>query len=316
MIDLSQKKILITGAHGFLGRHLVKNLIEKRKVSKENLFLPTIEDLDLRKWEDCQKAVKGQDIVIHLAAKVGGIGLNQEKPGELFYDNIIMGVQLIEAARQAKVEKFTAIGTICAYPKFTPVPFKEENLWNGYPEETNAPYGLAKKMLLVQSQAYRKQYGFNSIFLLPVNMYGPGDNFDPKSSHVIAAIVRKVYEAKREGKDYIEAWGTGKPTREFLYVEDGAEGIILATEKYDKSEPVNLGSGMEISIKDLIEMICRLMDFDGEIRWDTSKPDGQPRRRLDTSRAEKEFGFRAKTDFEEGLKNTINWYIKSQENKI
>ena len=316
MIDLSQKKILITGANGFLGRHLVKNLIEKRKVSKENLFLPTIEDLDLRKWEDCQKAVKGQDIVIHLAAKVGGIGLNQEKPGELFYDNIIMGVQLIEAARQAKVEKFTAIGTICAYPKFTPVPFKEENLWNGYPEETNAPYGLAKKMLLVQSQAYRKQYGFNSIFLLPVNMYGPGDNFDPKSSHVIAAIVRKVYEAKKEGKDYIEAWGTGKPTREFLYVEDGAEGIILATEKYDKSEPVNLGSGMEISIKDLIEMICRLMDFDGEIRWDTSKPDGQPRRRLDTSRAEKEFGFRAKTDFEEGLKNTINWYIKSQENKI
>ena len=316
MINLTQKKILITGANGFLGRHLVKNLIEKRKVSKENLFLPTIEDLDLRKWEDCQKAVKGQDIVIHLAAKVGGIGLNQEKPGELFYDNIIMGVQLIEAARQAKVEKFTAIGTICAYPKFTPVPFKEENLWNGYPEETNAPYGLAKKMLLVQSQAYRKQYGFNSIFLLPVNMYGPGDNFDPKSSHVIAAIVRKVYEAKREGKDYIEAWGTGKPTREFLYVEDGAEGIILATEKYDKSEPVNLGSGMEISIKDLIEMICRLMDFDGEIRWNTSKPDGQPRRRLDTSRAEKEFGFRAKTDFEEGLKNTINWYIKSQENKI
>jgi len=316
MIDLSQKKILITGANGFLGRHLVKNLIEKRKVPKENLFLPTIQDLDLRKWEDCQKAVKGQDIVIHLAAKVGGIGLNQEKPGELFYDNIIMGVQLIEAARQAKVEKFTAIGTICAYPKFTPVPFKEENLWNGYPEETNAPYGLAKKMLLVQSQAYRKQYGFNSIFLLPVNMYGPGDNFDPKSSHVIAAIVRKVYEAKKEGKDYIEAWGTGKPTREFLYVEDGAEGIILATEKYDKSEPVNLGSGMEISIKDLIEMICRLMDFDGEIRWDTSKPDGQPRRRLDTSRAEKEFGFRAKTDFEEGLKKTINWYIKSQENKI
>jgi len=316
MIDLSQKKILITGAHGFLGKHLVKNLLEKRKVPKENLFLPTIQDLDLRKWEDCQKAVKGQDIVIHLAAKVGGIGLNQEKPGELFYDNIIMGVQLIEAARQAKVEKFTAIGTICAYPKFTPVPFKEENLWNGYPEETNAPYGLAKKMLLVQSQAYRKQYGFNSIFLLPVNMYGPGDNFDPKSSHVIAAIVRKVYEAKREGKDYIEAWGTGKPTREFLYVEDGAEGIILATEKYDKSEPVNLGSGMEISIKDLIEMICRLMDFDGEIRWNTSKPDGQPRRRLDTSRAEKEFGFRAKTDFEEGLKNTINWYIKSQENKI
>ena len=316
MIDLSQKKILITGANGFLGRHLVKNLIEKRKVPKENLFLPTIQDLDLRKWEDCQKAVKGQEIVIHLAAKVGGIGLNQEKPGELFYDNIMMGVQLIEAARQAQVEKFTAIGTICAYPKFTPVPFKEENLWNGYPEETNAPYGLAKKMLLVQSQAYRQQYGFNSIFLLPVNMYGPGDNFDPKSSHVIAAIIKKVYDAKKEERNYIEAWGTGKPTREFLYVEDGAEGIILATEKYDKSDPVNLGSGMEISIKDLVELICKLMNFDGEIRWNTSKPDGQPRRRLDTSRAEREFGFKAKTDFEEGLKNTINWYIKSQENKI
>ncbi|MGB4253644.1 MAG: GDP-L-fucose synthase [Minisyncoccales bacterium] len=316
MINLTQKKILITGAHGFLGKHLVKNLLEKRKVPKENLFLPTIQDLDLRKWEDCQKAVKGQEIVIHLAAKVGGIGLNQEKPGELFYDNIMMGVQLIEAARQAQVEKFTAIGTICAYPKFTPVPFKEENLWNGYPEETNAPYGLAKKMLLVQSQAYRQQYGFNSIFLLPVNMYGPGDNFDPKSSHVIAAIIKKVYDAKKEGRNYIEAWGTGKPTREFLYVEDGAEGIILATEKYDKSDPVNLGSGMEISIKDLVELICKLMNFDGEIRWNTSKPDGQPRRRLDTSRAEKEFGFRAKTDFEEGLKNTINWYIKSQENKI
>ncbi len=316
MINLTQKKILITGAHGFLGKHLVKNLLEKRKVPKENLFLPTIQDLDLRKWEDCQKAVKGQEIVIHLAAKVGGIGLNQEKPGELFYDNIMMGVQLIEAARQAQVEKFTAIGTICAYPKFTPVPFKEENLWNGYPEETNAPYGLAKKMLLVQSQAYRQQYGFNSIFLLPVNMYGPGDNFDPKSSHVIAAIIKKVYDAKKEERNYIEAWGTGKPTREFLYVEDGAEGIILATEKYDKSDPVNLGSGMEISIKDLVELICKLMNFDGEIRWNTSKPDGQPRRRLDTSRAEREFGFKAKTDFEEGLKNTINWYIKSQENKI
>ena len=312
MINLSKKKILVTGAHGFLGQHLVKNLLEKRGVPRENLFLPTIQDLDLRKWEDCQKAVKGQEIVIHLAAKVGGIGLNQEKPGELFYDNIMMGVQLMEAARQANVEKFTAIGTICAYPKFTPVPFKEENLWNGYPEETNAPYGLAKKMLLVQSQAYRQQYGFNSIFLLPVNMYGPGDNFDPKSSHVIAAIVRKVYEAQRDGKNYIEAWGTGKPTREFLYVEDGAEGIILATEKYEKSEPVNLGSGMELSIKNLVEMICKLMNFKGEVRWDSSKPDGQPRRRLDTSRAEKEFGFKAKTDFEEGLKNTINWYIKIQ----
>jgi len=313
MINLADKKILITGAHGFLGKHLVRNLLEKRKVPKENLFLPTIQDLDLTKWEDCKKAVENQDIVIHLAAKVGGIGLNREIPGEMFYDNAIMGIQLMEAARQAGVEKFVALGTICCYPKFTPVPFKEDDLWNGYPEETNAPYGLAKKMLLVQSQAYRQQYGFNSIFLMPVNMYGPGDNFDLKSSHVIAAIIRKVYEAKRDNKNYIEAWGTGRVTREFLYVEDGAEGIILATEKYDKPEPVNLGSGMEISIKELVELICKLMNFKGEVRWDTSKPDGQPRRRVDTSRAEKEFGFKARTDFEEGLKKTIQWY---EENPI
>lgn len=310
MIELTKKKILITGAHGFLGRHLVKNLLEKRKIPKENLFLPTFEQLDLRKWENCQKAVAGQDIVIHLAAKVGGIGLNQEIPGEMFYDNAVMGIQLIEAARQAGVEKFVVIGTICAYPKFTPTPFQEEDLWNGYPEETNAPYGLAKKMLLVQIQAYRQQYRFNTIYLLPVNMYGPGDNFDPKSSHVIAATIRKVYEAKKEEKNYIEAWGSGKPTREFLYVEDGAEGIILATEKYDKPEPVNLGSGMEISIKDLAELLCQLMNFRGEIRWDTSRPDGQPRRCLDTSRAREKFGFVAKTDFKTGLKKTIDWWKK------
>jgi len=308
MINLSKKKILITGANGFLGKHLVRNLLEKRGVSKENLYLPTIEELDLRKWENCQRAVEGMDVVIHLAAKVGGIGLNKEKPGELFYDNIIMGTQLMEAARQAGVEKIVTVGTVCSYPKFTPVPFKEENLWLGYPEETNAPYGLAKKMLLVQSQAYRQQYGFNAIYLLPVNMYGPGDNFDPRKSHVIAALIRKVYEAKKEGRNFIEVWGTGKPTRGFLYVEDGAEGIILATERYDKPEPVNLGSGMEISIKDLAELICKLMDFKGEIRWDTSKPDGQPRRRLDTSKAQKEFGFKAKTDFIEGLRKTIQWY--------
>jgi len=313
MINLTKKKILITGAHGFLGRHLVKNLLEKRKVPKENLFLPTFKELDLRKWEDCQKAVNNQEIAIHLAAKVGGIGLNREKPGELFYDNIIMGIQLIEAARQAKVEKFVALGTICCYPKFTPVPFKEEDLWKGYPEETNAPYGLAKKMLLVQSQAYRQQYGFNSIFLMPVNMYGPEDNFDPKSSHVIAAIIRKVYEAKRDGKNYIEAWGTGKPTREFLYVEDGAEGILLATENYNKLEPVNLGSSMEISIKDLVKLICKLMDFKGEIRWDAIQPDGQPRRMLNTSRANNEFGFKANVPFEKGLKKTIDWYIENYE---
>jgi len=312
MMDLTKKKILITGAHGFVGKHLVKNLLEKRKVPKENLFLPTFEELDLRKWEDCQKAVKNQDVVIHLAAKVGGIGLNREIPGEMFYDNIVMGAHLMEAARQAKVEKFVAIGTICAYPKFTPVPFKEEDLWSGYPEETNAPYGLAKKMLLVQAQAYRQQYGFNAIYLLPLNMYGEGDNFEPRKSHVIAALIRKVYEAKKDGKSFIAVWGTGKPTRGFLYVEDGAEGIILATEKYDKPEPVNLGSGMEISIKDLVKLICKLMDFKGEIRWDTSKPDGQPRRRLDTSKAKKEFGFVAKTNFEEGLKRTIQWYIENQ----
>ena len=311
MLNLTRKRILITGAHGFLGKHLVKNLLEKRKVPKENLFLPHSRDLDLRKWENCQKAVKGQDIIIHLAAKVGGIGLNREIPGEMFYDNIMMGIQLMEAARQAGVKKFVALGTICCYPKFTPVPFKEENLWNGYPEETNAPYGLAKKMLLVQAQAYRQQYGFNAIFLMPVNMYGPEDNFDPRSSHVIPALIRKVAQAKKEGKNYIEAWGTGKATREFLYVEDGAEGIALATEKYDKPEPVNLGSGMEISIKDLVELICQLMNFKGGIRWDSSKPDGQPRRRLDVSRAEKEFGFKAKTNFKEGLKKTIEWYLNN-----
>jgi len=311
MIDLSKKKILITGAHGFLGKHLIENLLEKRNVLKENLSLPTFEEFDLRKNDNCQKVVEGQDIVIHLAAKVGGICFNRANPGEMFYDNIVMGVQMMEAARIAKVEKFVAMGTICAYPKFTPVPFKEEDLWSGYPEETNAPYGLAKKMLLVQAQAYRQQYGFNAIYLLPVNMYGPFDTFDPQKSHVIAALIKKVYDAKKEGRNYIEAWGTGKATREFLYVEDGAEGIILATEKYDKPDPVNLGSGMEISIKDLAELICKLMNFKGEIRWEKSMPDGQPRRRLDTSRAEKEFGFRAKTDFSEGLKKTIQWYEKS-----
>ncbi|XOB40750.1 MAG: GDP-L-fucose synthase family protein [Candidatus Nealsonbacteria bacterium] len=313
MIDLTKKKILITGAQGFLGKHLVRNLLEKRKIPKENLFLPTFEQLDLRKWKNCQKAVAGQDIVIHLAAKVGGIGLNQKIPGEMFYDNAIMGIQLIEAARQTGIEKFVAIGTICAYPKFTPVPFKEEDLWNGYPEETNAPYGLAKKMLLVQAQAYRQQYGFNAIYLLPVNMYGPFDKFNLKTSHVIPALIRKIAETKDEGRDYIEVWGSGNPTREFLYVEDAAEGILLATEKYNKMEPINLGSGMEISITDLTKLICKLMNFKGEIHWDTSKLDGQPRRRLDTTRAEKEFGFKAKTNFEQGLEKTISWYLEHKE---
>lgn len=308
MIDLKQKKILITGSNGFVGRHLVKNLLEKRKVPKENLFLPTSEALDLKKWENCQKAVEGMDVVIDLAAKVGGIGLNSQKPGELFYDNAIIGIQMMEAARQAAVEKFVAIGTICVYPKLASIPFKEEDLWLGYPDESHAPYGLAKKMLLVQAQAYRKQYGFNAIYLLPINMYGPGDNFKPESSHVIAALIRKVYEAKKDNKEYIEVWGTGKATRGFLYVEDAAEAIALAAEHYDKGEPVNLGSGLEISIKDLIELICKLMDFKGEIHWDNTKPDGQPRRLLDVSRAQEEFNFLAKTEFVDGLKKTIGWY--------
>lgn len=306
MIDLKKNKILITGGNGFLGKHLVKNLLEKRKVPKENLFLPTKDELDLRKWEDCQKAVEGKDIVIHLAAKVGGIGLNMEKPGELFYDNLIMGANLMEAARQAGVKKFVAIGTICAYPKLAKTPFKEEDLWNGYPEETNAPYGLAKKMLLVQSKAYRKQYGFNSIFLLPVNMYGPGDNYDEKSSHVIASLVKKVKDAKEKGENKIVVWGTGKPTREFLYVEDGVEGIILATEKYDKSDPINLGSGNDISIKDLVKTICEVMEFKGKIVWDKSKPDGQPKRKLDIKKAKKEFGFKSKTPLKMGLKKMVD----------
>lgn len=310
MIDLTKKKILITGADGFLGKHLVRNLTEKRGAPRENLFLPGFRDLDLRKWESCQEAVKGQEIVIHLAAQVGGIGFNQEKPGELFYNNAVMGIQLMEAARLAKVEKFVAIGTICAYPKFTPVPFEEANLWNGYPEETNAPYGLAKKMLLVQTQAYKQQYGFNAIYLLPVNMYGPGDTFDPQRSHVIAALIKKIADAQKKKRNFIEVWGTGQITREFLYVEDGVEGILLATEKYEKPEPVNLGSGQEMSIRDLVQQLCRLMDFCGEIRWDTSKPDGQPRRCLDTSKAFQEFGFQAQTSFEQGLKKTIHWYLQ------
>lgn len=306
-MNLRDKKILVTGGAGFLGSFVVEKLIA-RGAPKENIFVPRSEEFDLRKWENCEKVVRGQDLIIHLAAKVGGIGFNQKYPGDLFYDNLMMGIQLMEGARLAKVGKFIAVGTICAYPKFTPVPFKEEELWNGYPEETNAPYGLAKKMMLVQAQAYRAQHGFNAIYLLPVNLYGPRDNFNPDSSHVIPALIKKVAEAKKENKDHVDVWGTGKATREFLYVEDAAEGIVLAAENYDKGDPVNLGSGMEISIKDLVETICRLMDYRGEIRWDASKPDGQPRRMLDTSRAEKEFGFKAKTNFEEGLKKTMDWY--------
>ncbi len=303
------KKILVTGGAGFLGSFVVEKLMN-RGVPKRNITIPRSKDFDLRKWENCVKAVKGQDVVIHLAAVVGGIGYNQKIPGQMFYDNLMMGTQLMEAARQTGVEKFVAIGTICAFPKFTPVPFKESDLWNGYPEETNAPYGLAKKMLLVQSQAYRQQYNFNSIYLLPVNLYGPGDNFSPESSHVIPALIKKVANAKKANKKYIDVWGTGTASREFLYVEDCAEGIVLATEKYNKSDPVNLGANREIKIKDLVKIVCKLMNFRDEVRWDKTKPDGQPRRMVDATLARKEFGFKAKTDFEKGLKKTINWYLK------
>ena len=301
------KRVIVTGGAGFLGSYVIEKL-NKRGCS--NIFVPLVDDYDLTKEKNVLRLYQDYpaDIVIHLAAVVGGIGANRENPGKFFYDNLVMGAMLMEHARQHKVGKFVALGTICAYPKFTPVPFKEEDLWNGYPEETNAPYGLAKKMMLVQSQAYRAQYGFNSIFLLPLNLYGPGDNFNPKSSHVIPALIRKFIEAKDRDEEEVVCWGTGKPTRGFLYVEDAAEGILLAVEKYNKSDPVNLGTDLEISIKDLAELIARLVRFKGKIKWNTSKPDGQPRRKLDINRAEQEFGFKAKMDFEEGLKRTIEWY--------
>jgi GDP-L-fucose synthase len=309
------EKVIVTGGAGFLGSYVVEKLKEREC---KNIFVPLVEDYDLTKEKNIIRLYHDYpaDIAIHLAAVVGGIGANRENPGKFYYDNLVMGAMLMEYARQFKVGKFVALGTICSYPKFTPVPFKEEDLWNGYPEETNASYGLAKKMMLVQSQAYRAQYGFNSIFLLPLNLYGPRDNFDPKSSHVIPALIRKFIEAKDMGEEEVVCWGTGKPTRGFLYVEDAAEGILLATEKYNKSDPVNLGTDLEISIKDLAELISKLVEFKGKIRWDTSKPDGQPRRRLDTSRAEREFGFKAKMDFEEGLKITIEWYIKNKNYRI
>lgn len=305
--ELRTKRILVTGGAGFLGSHLVKKLKER---DGKNIFIPTSDKFDLREKQDIIRVYEEAhpDIVIHLAARVGGIGANMKYPGEFFYDNLIMGIQVMEYARRYSVEKFVGLGTICAYPKFTKVPFKEEDLWNGYPEETNAPYGLAKKMLLVQAQAYRKQYGFNAIYLLPVNLYGPGDNFHPEYSHVIPGIIRKCFEAIENKQDEIVLWGTGKPTREFLYVEDCAEAICLATERYNKSEPVNIGSGREMSIKDLAKLIVELTGFKGRIIWDKIKPDGQPRRCLDISKAEKELGFKAKTDFKEGLKKTIDWY--------
>jgi GDP-L-fucose synthase len=302
------KRVLVTGGAGFLGSFLVKMLLMKG-VSARNILVTRSKEMDLRRWENCIKAVKDMDLVIHLAAKVGGIGFNREYPGELFYDNAIMGIQMMEAARQEGVEKYICMSTVCAYPKFTPVPFHEEDLWNGYPEETNAPYGLAKKMLLVQSQAYRQQYGFNSIYLLPVNLYGPGDNFDPRSSHVIPALIKKFIEAKRDKSQVVDVWGTGSASREFLYVEDAARAIVLAAERYNKPDPVNIGVGREIKISDLVELISELTGFQGEISWDPSKPDGQPRRCLAVSRAFEEFGFEAQVDFRDGLRRTIDWYL-------
>ncbi len=301
------KRITVTGGAGFLGTFVVQKLLER---GAEDIFVPRSKDYDLRQLDNIKRLLSDAepDVVIHLAARVGGIGANRKHPAEFFYDNLMMSVPLLHECWRSGIQKFVTVGTVCAYPKYTPVPFKEEELWSGYPEETNAPYGLAKKMLLVQSQAYRQQYDFNSIFLLPVNLYGPGDNDDLEDSHVIPALIRKCLEARRERKNEITLWGDGSPTREFLYVEDAAEGIVLAAERYQKSEPVNLGSAYEISIKNLAELISEATGYNGQIVWDTTKPNGQPRRKLDTQRAEKEFGFKAMTPFREGIANTVRWY--------
>lgn len=306
-LDFSNKRILVTGGAGFLGRQVIDRLV-KAGADANKIAVTRSRNCDLRVMENCKRAADQQDIIIHLAAHVGGIGLNREKPAELFYDNLMMGAQLIHAAYEAGVEKFVCVGTICAYPNLTPVPFKEDDLWNGYPEVTNAPYGIAKKALLVQLQSYRQQYGFNGIYLLPVNLYGPEDNFDPKSSHVIPALIRKVYEAQERGDKTLPVWGDGSPSREFLYSTDAARGIVMATQFYNESDPVNLGTNSEVKIRDLVETICELMGFEGEIVWETDKPNGQPRRCLDTQRAKERFGFVAEVEFKEGLKNTIDWY--------
>jgi len=305
------RRIVVTGGAGFLGGYIIDGL---QKRGCKNILVPKIEDYNLINLPDVIRMYDDMkpDIVIHLAAVVGGIGANRQHPGKFFYENLMMGVQLIEQGRLRNLEKFVALGTVCSYPKFTPVPFKEDDLWNGYPEETNAPYGLAKKMLLVQSQSYRTEYGFNSIFLVPVNLYGPGDNFNPDSSHVIPALIKKCVDAIDAGDDHIVCWGTGKASREFIYVEDAAEGILLAAERYNGPQPVNIGAGFEITIKDLVDKIVKLTGFKGQIRWDSSSPDGQPRRRLDVSRAKQLFGFEAQMSFDEGLKRTIDWFLKNR----
>ena len=310
------KTVMVTGGSGFLGSHLVDDL--ESRSNDVDIFVPRSSEYDLREKADIRRALfhSGADTVIHLAATVGGIGANRENPGRYFYENAIMGIELMEMARKFDVEKFTIAGTICAYPKHTDIPFKEEDLFDGYPEETNAPYGIAKKALLTQSRAYRKQYDFNSIYLMPVNLYGPRDDFDLETSHVIPAIIRKCVEARENGKESITAWGTGEPTREFLYVTDAADGILTATERYDESDPINLGSGMEISIRELVDTIVELTGFTGEVKWDTSKPDGQPRRRLDTSRAQERFNWEASTEFREGLRKTIEWYEENRDQII
>lgn len=313
-IDLTKKRILLTGGAGFLGRAIHAKLL-KRGVPEKNIIVPRSATHDLTRREAIERLFDEHaiDIVIHAAARVGGIGANREHPGLFFYQNLIMGIELMEVARLRNVEKFVAIGTICAYPKHASVPFKEDDIWNGYPEETNAPYGLAKKMLLVQAQAYRQEYGFNAITLFPVNLYGPGDNFDPRSSHVIPALIKKCVDAKERGERFIEVWGDGKATREFLYVDDAAEGIILATEQYNAPDPVNIGRGEEISIRELVTVIRKATGFTGEIRWDSTKPNGQPRRMLDTSRAKQQFGFEAQTHLHTGLANTVSWYHDLQD---
>jgi len=313
MIELRKKNVLVTGARGFLGRHVTENLLSKRMVPPDQISAPRSSALDLTKRENCEKAVKGCDVIIHIAANVGGIGYNYQRPGKIFYDNIIMGVELIEAARKEGVEKFVSVGTTCAYPEVTTVPFREEELWNGYPDEITGPYGLAKKMLLVQGQSYRKEYGFNSIFLIPTNLYGPNDHFNVGNSHVIPALIRKVVDARDNETASVTVWGTGKATREFLYVEDAAEGIVLATEKYDAADPINLGTGEETSIAELARKIVHLCAFKGQIIWDDSKPDGQPRRSLDVSKAREKFGFVAKTPLDEGLARTVAWFIEHNE---